>query len=80
MPEQQPVVDYAGNEIKAGMTVVYPVREGSRMWLSEMTVTQVIGGTIPTLKGANRTGHRVTVKKLENVVIIQRAGVTTRVQ
>lgn len=67
------VLDYAGNEIKAGMTVVYPVREGSAMWLSEMNVTQVISGTVPVLKGTNRVGHRVTVKKIENVVIIQRA-------
>jgi len=67
------VTDYAGHEIKAGQTVVYPVRRGSSMWLSEIKVTQVIPGLAPTITGFNSTGRRVTVQNLGNVVIIDRS-------
>lgn len=64
------VTDFAGNEIKAGQTVVYPVRRGSQMWLSEITVNKVEAENI---LGVNKEGRRVTVKNLKNVVIINRA-------
>lgn len=64
------VTDYAGHELKAGQTVVYPVRRGSAMWLSEITVTKVNGGGEPSIIGSNSEGRRVTVKNLKNVVII----------
>lgn len=67
------VTDYAGHEIKAGQTIVYPVRRGSAMWLSEIKVTLVNPGTAPTVSGFNSEGRRVTVKNLLNVVIITKA-------
>jgi len=67
------IVDYAGHELKAGQIVVYPVRRGSSMWLSEIKVTQVVDGSAPYIKGFNREGRPVTVKNLKNVVIIDKS-------
>ncbi len=65
-----PVLDHIGREIKAGDTVVYPVRQGSSMWLARMRVTQVVGGTTPSLSGYNNEGRKVKVHKIENVVVV----------
>lgn len=65
------VLDYFGRAIKAGDTVVYPVRQGSSMWLARMLVTQVIGGTSPKISGTNNEGRRVSVHKIKNVVVVQ---------
>jgi len=67
------VTDYAGHEIKAGQIVVYPVRRGSSMWLSEIKVTQVVAGSSQYIKGFNSAGRPVTVKNLGNVVIINKS-------
>ncbi len=67
------VNDYAGHEIKAGQTIVYPVRRGSAMWLSEIKVTLVVPGSAPSVAGFNSEGRRVTVKNLKNVIIISKA-------
>ncbi len=67
------VTDYAGHELKAGQVVVYPVRRGSSMWLSEIKLTQVVGGSAPYIKGFNNEGRPVTVKNLNNVVIIDKS-------
>jgi len=66
-----PVLDYFGRAIKAGDTVVYPVRQGSSMWMARMLVTQVIGGTTPRLSGTNPEGRRVSVHKIKNVIVVQ---------
>lgn len=60
-------LDYMGREIKAGDTVVYPVRRGSAMWLNRMKVTLAERDFI---KGLSPTGIWVTVKNLKNVVIV----------
>ena len=44
-----PATDYMGREIKAGDTLVYPVRRGSNMWLNRILVTQVLPDAV--------TGH-----------------------
>lgn len=67
------VVDCVGREIKAGCTVLYPVRRTSAMWLSRMQVQQVVPGDgkrSPYLQGFNGDGRRVSVHNLENVVVV----------
>ncbi len=69
-----PVLDFMGREIVAGNTVVYPVRRGSDMWMQELSVTQVIPGTEPTITGFNPTGRKVTLHNVKNVTVVaQRA-------
>lgn len=67
----EPVKDFMGREIKAGNTVVYPVRAGSKMWLQKMNVTQVNGGESPSLVGFNTGGRRITVRNIENVAVVE---------
>lgn len=59
-------VDFLGRDIKAGDTVVYPVRRGSNMWLNRLKVTKVEPESIT---GMNPDGRWITVKNLKNVVI-----------
>jgi hypothetical protein len=60
--------DFIGRAIAAGDTVVYPVRRGSSMWLNKMNVTQVADDHIT---GFNSDGRRITVKNLNNTVVVQ---------
>ncbi len=60
--------DFMGREIKAGDTIVYPVRRGSRMWLNKLNVTMVEG---EALKGYSPEGRLTTIKNLKNVVVVQ---------
>ena len=59
-------IDFLGHEIKPGDLAVYPVRTGSRMWLSKLNVTQVLPGQI---RGYNASGRLVTVQNLANVIV-----------
>ncbi len=60
--------DFMGREIKAGDTVVYPVRRGSSMWLNKLNVTMVEAAS---LKGFSPEGRLTTIKNLKNVVVVQ---------
>ena len=60
--------DFLGREIKAGDLVVYPVRRGSSMWMSKMTVDSTEGGK---LRGSNPEGRLVQLSNLSNVVVVQ---------
>ena len=62
-----PAVDFTGRTIEAGHVVVYPVRRGRAMWLNKLSVTQVRDDSIA---GYNSTGKLLTIKNLQNVVII----------
>ena len=67
------VTDHVGREIKAGCSILYPVRRGSDMWLSTMTVQQVVPGDEQKpayVSGFNTDGRRVSVHNLKNVVVI----------
>ena len=64
-----PANDFLGRTIKAGDTVVYPVRRGSKLWLAKLSVTQVLDDSII---GFNHLGKRITVHNLKNVVVAQR--------
>lgn len=59
--------DYMGREIKAGDTLVYPVRRGSSMWLNRLLVTQAIADAVT---GTNPDGRRITVKNLNTAVVV----------
>jgi hypothetical protein len=65
-----PAVDFMGRTIEAGHVVVYPVRRGSNMWLNKLSVSRVEDDHIA---GYNSTGRLVTIKNLENVVIVTNA-------
>ncbi len=60
--------DFIGRAIAAGNTVVYPVRRGSSMWLNKLAVTQVDDDHIT---GFNSDGRRITVKNLNNCVVVE---------
>jgi hypothetical protein len=63
-----PAVDFMGRTIVAGQTVVYPTRRKSQMWLNRLSVTQVWDDHIV---GYSDKGRLLTIKNLENVVIVQ---------
>jgi len=65
-----PAVDFMGRTIVAGQTVVYPVRRGSSMWMNKLKVTQV---NEETILGYNTAGRLLTIKNLQNVVIVTEA-------
>lgn len=67
------VTDCVGREIKAGCTILYPVRRGSRMWQSRMQVQQVVPETVSKgayVSGFNNDGRRVNVHNLDMVIVI----------
>jgi len=64
-----PVTDFIGTEIKPGSQLAYPVRRGSSMWLTKITVTQV---TADEVKGYNSVGRRITVKNLKNTIVVSK--------
>ena len=65
-----PAIDFLGREIKAGDTVVYPVRRGSSMWLNKLTLAHA---DADGACGYNNAGHRVFIKNLKNVVVVSPA-------
>jgi hypothetical protein len=74
MPETLVPKDYLGKSIKAGDTVVYPVRQGSEMWLQHMIVShiEIIRATVPVFKlhGTNSDGHLVKIQHANRCVVI----------
>ena len=70
--------DCVGREIKAGCSILYPVRRGSRMWQATMKVQQVVPGTVSKgayVSGFNKDGRRVNVHNLDMTVVIVPLGV-----
>jgi len=67
--------DYMGRVIKAGCTIVYPVRTGANMWLQHMTVShiEVIRAHVPAFKifGTNSDGKYVKFESLERCVVVK---------
>lgn len=68
----QLALDRMGKPIKPGYTIAYPVRQGSKMWLATMRVSQVFSNP-PKLVGRNNESRPVEVRKIENVVIVSSA-------
>lgn len=69
------VIDCVGREIKPGCSILYPVRRGSRMWLSRLQVQQIVPGKRPYLSGFNTDGRRVNVRNLDMTIVIVPLGV-----
>lgn len=74
----EPITDFLGHPVTARDTIVYPARSGikdrrkggSQMWMQKLKVTQVIGGESPSITGYNDGGRRVTIRNLENVIVV----------
>lgn len=64
------VLDFMGRGIKAGDTLIYPVRRGSSMWMQELRVTQVLPGDKPKIAGFNPEGRRITIYNIANVTVV----------
>jgi len=63
--------DFLGKQIKAGMTICYPVRRGSSMWLKKMTVLAVQDTPQGVcVSGTNDAGRRVSIRNLDKCVIV----------
>lgn len=64
-------IDFRGKTIEPGMTVAYPVRRGSQMWLKTLRV-QGIEATSDGVKlsGFSEVGRRVTITNLQNCVVV----------
>ena len=61
--------DFLGREIRPGDLIVYPWRRKSAMGLNKMTAVQV---TPEYVGGYSGLGHRVRVRNLKNVVVVER--------
>lgn len=72
MQDTVPVTDFCGREIRVGDYLVYPVRQGSRMWLSRIRVTHILPGPTPTVRGLNNESRPVKLHKLSTVVVVPR--------
>lgn len=63
--------DWRGTPIKVGLTVVYPSRKGSRLWMTEAVVISLDPLTVKK-KGAQRSSHpaaeRVTVIRTGRII------------
>lgn len=74
MPETLIPKDYMGKSIKSGDTVIYPVRQGSEMWLQHMVVShiEIIRAATPVFKlhGTNSAGHLVKIHHTNRCVVI----------
>jgi len=69
-----PPTDYLGREIKAGDTLVYPVRRGSSMWLNRILVTQALPAAVT---GNKPDGRRTIIKNLGNTVVVSASDTST---
>jgi hypothetical protein len=73
--------DFMGREIKEGVTLVYPVRRLSEMWLKKLTVTRIVeilrrvqGESQPkpvtAIIGLSPVGRRITLTKASRCIIV----------
>ncbi len=64
-------VDHLFRGINVGDRVAYPMRRGSRMWLTTMKVEKIeeLGESF-LLLGVDATGRRTRTKNLQNCVVI----------
>lgn len=60
--------DFLGQPIKAGQTVVYPGRQGSRMWMNQAIVMELLDNGVRVQRSDG--GVRV-LKCLDRVVVIK---------
>ena len=65
------MVDFLGQPITVGKTVVYPGRQGSRLWMNRAVILEVSANAVKVQR--NDGGIRV-LKCLDRVVVIQAIG------
>lgn len=65
------LTDFMGQQVLAGDTIAYPVRRSSKMWLSELKVTQIIESAEPVIRGYNTAGRLITIHNVKNVIKVQ---------
>ncbi len=64
-------VDFLGHPILAGDLVVYPVRQGSSMWMNKLRVEAVRDTPRgKAISGTNDAGRRITIRNLTNCTVI----------
>lgn len=61
-------IDFRGNTINEGDTVIYPVRKGSGMWLNSGVVKELHPNGLKVVNEADRI---VTLTCLDRVVVIK---------
>lgn len=60
--------DFLGQEIRAGDTVVYPNRHGSRLWMNKAVVTEVkADGSLRVLR---EDGQTKPLTRIDRVVVV----------
>ena len=65
-------VDFLGKPITVGCHCAYPVRRGSRMWLTTMCVEGIEQvGDIVRLRGYNATGYSVSILNIRNCIVVE---------
>ncbi len=64
-------LDFCGKQIKAGDTIVYPVRRRSAMWLKSLLVQAVRDTTNGVrVTGTNEAGNPVSIQNIQNCVVV----------
>ena len=70
------IVDFMGEVLRLGDTVVYPVRRGSEMVLKSAVVSETpCASNFASIRGVhclNSEGRRVIIQRPERCVIVQR--------
>ncbi len=69
--------DCCGRLIKLGDICVYPVRQGSKMWMSRMIVQQISHDPRgkPKISGPKSDGYPVTISAVDRITIVGRNNV-----
>ncbi len=63
--------DFMDKAIVAGVTICYPVRRGSSMWLKKLTVEAVRDTPRGiSVSGVGESGRRVSIFNLNNCVVV----------
>ena len=70
------VTDFLGRIIEIDDVLVYPVRKGSKMWLSRFTVSKIESDAI---HGTNPAGRRVKLTNLANCVVVRPRSMTPEI-
>lgn len=73
LPATPVVYDFVGNQIEVGDTIVYAVRGGSRLWLTQLRVTQVHVKGLVGYKPEDTQQRRVNIKNFKTCVVVTKA-------
>jgi len=68
--------DFLGRSIAVGDTLIYPVRQKSRMWLKRLVVSKVESDII---HGNSPQGRRVQLTNLNNTIVVRPGKMTPEI-